>query len=362
MPVAVVAEGEGSSASRLDMTALQRNASLRPNTRETVLAVSGFSYLNDRESLLDDLLETRDAAFELEADVRRLSYRPGDEQPLIDLLKSMDGNAATARAGLALHLADPLLADNWALSLSARTRFAGRFFYEEGDEDKLRLAPLLAFIDLAELESRVRVSGVGLGELALHRRLNWLPNTPLQFAVSFKHQEIWLFERDVRVQRYRESDLFKLSEFTREHSRPNLDISVASQWRNWQLGLVLRDLVETTLSGPQGATYHLRTRAELQADYAFDWGRVSLDHDLSPRPAFGDMRGRRETRLALDFPVSQRFNLGLAYEVIARDRDDNIGSVSLGYALLDSFHLRFTGSIANGRELGGAFQIQVPLF
>ena len=347
---------------RFDIKHVLRNAAQRPAVSETILNVAGFTYVNDREHLLDDLLDTRDASFELDAQVRQLSYRFGDEERLITLLKQMDGKSATAQAGLSIVLANPLLDDRYSISINTRTRFAGTFFYESGDEQKLRLAPVIAFIELAELDSHVDVSGIGVGELALHRQFRIPALAETQFAFSLKHQEVWLYERDVQVKRYRESDLFRLNRFIRKFSRANMDLAASRQWGNWTAGLTLRDLVESTHRGPEGSDYHVRTRAELQLDYALAWGRLSLDRDLSPQPAFGVMKGRRETRLALDVPVSSRINLGASFLVIERDRDADSLGVTIAYHLPAGFHLQFTGNIASRDELGGSFQIQLPLF
>lgn len=346
---------------RFDIKRMLGNAAQRPVLEETVLNVAGFTYVNDREDLLDDLLDTRDASFELDAAVRQLSYRFGDEDRLINLLKQMDGHSATAQAGLSIALAGPALDDRYALTINARTRFAGTFFYDPGDEQKLRLAPVIAFIELAELDSHVDVSGVGLGELALHRQFHLPAFDKTQFAVSLKHQEVWLYERDVQIKRYRESDLFRLSNFIRKFSRANIDLAASHQWGDWTLGLGLRDLFESTHRGPEGSDFHVRTRAEMQLAYDMDWGRLSLDHDLSPQPAFGVMRGRRETRLALDVPVSRRINLGASYLAIERDRDENVFGVTIAYHLPAGFYLQFTGNAASRSELGGSFQIQLPL-
>lgn len=350
------------AAERFDIKRVLRNAAQRPAVAETVLNVAGFTYVNDSEALLDDLLDTRDASFELDEKVRRLDYRPGDETTLIDLLQQMDGHSATAQAGLSIVIAAPLLEDRYTLSLDTRTRFAGTFFYDRGDEQKLRLAPVIAFIELAELESHVDVSGIGLGEVALHRQFQLDVFGETQFALSLKHQEIWLYERDVQIKRYRESDLFRLNNFTRKFSRANIDIAASRHWGHWTVGVGLRDLFESTYRGPEGSYFHLRTRAELQLDYALPWGHVSIDRDLSPQPGFGVMRGRRETRVALAVPVSSRLSLGASYLAIERDRDADALGVTIAYHLPMGFHLQFTGNIASRRELGGSFQIQLPLF
>ena len=358
-------QGQASVAAnelRFDIKRVLRNAAQRPAVVETVLNVSGFTYVNDREQLLDDLLDTRDASFELDAKVRQLDYRFGDEERLISLLKQMDGHSATARAGLSIVLANPVLDDRYSLSIDARTRFAGTFTYHPGDEQKLRLAPIIAFIELAELESYVNVSGIGVGELALHRQFHVSALGETRLAMSLKHQEIRLYERDVQIKRYRESDLFRLSKFIRKFSRANVDLAVSRDWGKWRTGLVLRDLFESTLSGPQGSDYAIRTRAELQLDYQLSWGHLSLDQDVSPQPAFGVMRGRRETRLGLDVPVSSRLNLGVSYLAIERDRDSDAIGASISYHLPAGFHLQFSGMVASRNELGGSFQIQLPLF
>ncbi len=345
-----------------DIKRVLRNSAQRPGLSETVLNVTGFTYVNDRESLLDDLLETRDASFELDEKVRQLNYRSGDENRLINLLQQMDGHSATAQAGLSLVLGAPLLDDRYALSLNGETRFAGTFYYDSSDERKLRLAPVIAFIELAELESHVEVSGVGIGELALHRAFSLSGVDETQFSLSLKHQEIWLYERDVQIRRYRESDLFRLNSYTRKYSRANVDLATSREWKRWTFGLSVRDLIEGTYRGPEGTQFHLRTRAELQLDYSLDWARLSLDRDLSPQAAFGQMKGRRETRLGIVAPISRRFSIGLSYLAVERDRDEDAVGASISYHLPAGFHLRFTGNMASRQELGGSFQIQLPLF
>lgn len=347
---------------RFDVKKVLRNAAQRPAVAETVLNVAGFTYVNDDESLLDDLLEAKDASFELDEKVRQLSYRPGDENKLIGLLQQMDGQSATAQAGLSIVIAARVWDDRYTLSLNTRTRFAGEFFYDSGDEAKLRLAPIIAFIELTELDSHVEVSGIGVGELALHRKFQFSRFGETQFAISLKHQEIWLYERDVRIKRYRESDLFKLDSFTRKFSRANVDIAASRTLANLTIGLGLRDLIESRHRGLEGSVFHLRTRAELQLDYALPWGRLSLDHDLTPQPGFGVMHSRRESRLAVDVPVTSRINLGASYLAIGRDRDADSLGATISYHLPAGFHLQFTGNIASRRELGGSFQIQLPLF
>ncbi|MFT5575906.1 MAG: hypothetical protein ACI89D_001426 [Bermanella sp.] len=347
---------------RLDVKRVLRNSAQRPAVSETALNVAGFTYVNDSEALLDDLLETKDASFELDERVRQLRYRSGDEDRLIGLLRQMDGHSATAQAGLSIVLAAPALEDHYSLSLNTRTRFAGTFYYDSGDERKLRLAPVIAFIELAELDSHVEVSGVGIGELALHRVIPLAVLGDSRLSVSLKHQEIWLYERDVQIRRHRERDLFRLNNFTRKFSRANVDFAVSREWKRWTLGLTLRDLFESTYRGLEGSHYHLRTRAELQLDYALDWGRVSLDRDLNPQPAFGVINGRRETRVGLDVPVGCRFGLGVSYLAIERDRDADAVGVKVAYHLPQGFHLQFVGNIASRNELGGSFQIQLPLF
>ena len=153
-----------------------------------------------------------------------------------------------------------------------------------------------------------------------------------------------------------------MSRFTRKFSRPNVDLVFSGTWGDARLGLNVRDLFETTYRGPEGSDFHLRTRLELQLDYDLEWGHLSLDHDVSPQAGFGVMRGRRETRLALDAPVSRRLNLGASYLAIQHDHDDDAVGLHISYHLPEGFHLRLSGLFASRNELGGAFEIQLPLF
>ena len=186
---------------RRDLEPVLHNPSRRESLEETVVHVSGFSYLNNRDRLLDELLDARNAAVALETSVRQLRYFPGDEEELMQLLKGMDGKATTAQAGIGLVLGIPWRDDRYSLTATAYTRFAGTFEYEPSDEPKLRLAPLISFIELSELESRMRVSGIGVSELALHRRIDEISLPATTVTVSLKHQEIWLYERDVPIPR-----------------------------------------------------------------------------------------------------------------------------------------------------------------
>ncbi len=361
IPSALAHQNTEGSPARTDLEPALRNASRREPLVETVVHVSGFSYLNNRERLLDELLDARNAAVELETGVRQLRYFPGDEDKLIRLLKGMDGKATTAQAGIGLVLGIPWRDDRYTLTTTARTRFAGTFEYEPSDEPKLRLAPLISFIELSELESRVRVSGFGVGELALHRRIDEISLPATTVTVSLKHQEIWLYERDVPIQRYRESDLFKLSDFTRKFSRPNIDLSSVTELDQWRFGVRIENLLADTLRGLQGSPYELKPRASLTVSRRWEWGRVGLFQDVSAQPAFGQVMPRRETIASIEVPLGQRWEVGAGYQAVAMDRDHDAVSLSLRYRLLDSFYLGVSAMAAGRHELGGTFRIQMPL-
>ncbi len=347
-------------STRRNLQPVLGNAAQRPDLVETVAHSSGYTFLNDREEMLDDLLKARREAAALESSVRRFEYRPGDEEPLIRRLQSLDNTATTFQAGIGLVIGGPVFDDRYTVSAQAHTRFAGTFDYVESDEPKLRLAPVIAFFELSELESRARVSGYGVGEVALHRRLDEVNITATTVSTSLKYQAISLYEREVPIQDYRESDFFELSGFTRDFHRANVDLSSSTELGRWRVGLTLRDLFESTYRGPRGSTFHLRTRGELRIDYQFDWARVSLFQELTPQPAFGEMKGRRETVLGVEKPISRRFVVGASYMHVARDRDNDSLSLSLSYHLLDSFYIGVTGTAASDRELGGAFRLQLP--
>ncbi|MBB3045989.1 hypothetical protein FHR99_000225 [Litorivivens lipolytica] len=345
---------------RLDLQPVLRNAAYRPALTELVAHSSGYTFLNDREEMLDDLLDARREAAALENSVRRFEYRPGDEEALIQTLKSLDGKATTFQGGIGLVVASPFFDDRYTLSATAFTRFAGTFEFVEDDEPKLRLAPVIAFFQLSDLESRARVLGYGMAEVALHRKMDEIDLPATTVSLSFKYQGLSLYEREVPIQDYRESEFFELSGFTREYRRANVDIATLTEIDRWQIGLTLRDLFESTYRGPRDSTFHLRTRGELRVDYRFDWGQASLLQDLTPHPAFGQIKGRRETVLGISAPISSRFVAGAAYTHIARDRDHDTVSLSLTYHLLDSFNIGVTGTLASERELGGAFRLQMP--
>lgn len=335
---------------------------MRMPTAETVVHVSGFSYLNNRDRLLDELLDARHAAVALESSVRRLEYFPGDESELIDLLRGMDGKATTAQAGIGLVLATHWQDNRYTLTAAARTRFAGTFEYVASDEPKLRLAPVVAFIELAKLESRVRVSGYGVAEVALHRRMDEIVLPATRITLSVKHQEYSLYERDVPIQDYRESDLFKLGDYSRRFSRPNLSVASVTDVGDWRLGLAIENLVPDTLRGLQSTAYRIRPQATVQIGYQLMWGSANLYQDLNSQPAFGQVSERRETALKFDMPLGKRFVIGAGYQYVAKGRDDDAFSLSLSYRLPDSFYLGVSATAASRHEFGGAFRIQLPLF
>lgn len=352
------------AAEVLELGGVWRNPALLPTVdkRSGFLGnLSGSSYLNDREELLDNLLETRDEAFRLEEKARRFEFLPGDEAELAVLLKSMDNTAATAQVRGGLLLAPPFGDGRFAVSIAARSRFAARFEYDSGDEERLRLTPLLVHTDLIELQSRVLASGVAVGAVGLTYARPLTDSGDTVLGATLKHQEILLYERDIPIKRYRESELFELDSHTDRRSQPNIDVGVYRRWGDWGASLTLRDLVQTTYRGPLGSRYRHRSMVEAGVALEREWGRIELDADITRAPGFGEMSGRRVVSLRSAFPLWRRFSGELGYRWVSVDRDDNAMTGAIRYQLLEGFHIRLEGVLAGRRELGGAFELQLLL-
>ncbi len=345
-----------------DLSTVWSNPAQMPDFGERVPLLSTFSgraYVNDSDRLLDLLVDTQEESQRLEQQANSSILLPSDMEPLIALLKRMDGRRSTsnAMAGFATALSHN---DNqFALHFNMSGRSASRFVFDPDDEARLRAAPLLGAFFTTDLQSQVLISGALTGEAGLTYARTLDDDGKRRLGVTVKHQEIVLYQREVTLSEYSESKLYDRHRDLRRHHGANIDIGYRQHWRRLSAGLAVTNLVHGSYRGPLGDNFQLRPQFKLGLDYQHRWGSLALKHDITPQPGFAEVAGRRLTALDAGLPLGDHLQLKLGFQHVDKDRDGDAWRLGLRYQLLEAFHMEVRYDYASPRESGGQAQIQL---
>ncbi len=326
---------------------------------ETLFYVGGGLYADDREDLLDDVFQVTREADALDAKSRGLLLIPGDEAELVDAMQEIDGNRSSLRAGGGIVLAyegESQIA--WVFS--SQFNATGRFYYDEGDEQRLRYATITGLFRPLELQSHMRVSAIWQSYIGLNYRfkLSAFPNT--EFGVTPKLQNISLVERRINQSDYVENEVFRFNRDINHRVQLNADLGLRHQLGALGLQLVYTDVYNEEYEGVDGTRYRQRGQLSAGLDYRKTRGEVSLRAELTPSGRFGEEMPRRDIALNGRLKIAQRFDLTAGYTVVEDHFERNFASLGFRYSL-GLLRLDVSGQASGTRELGFQLGAQLPL-
>ncbi len=326
---------------------------------EPALQGDGYGFVNDADSLLDNLKNIYDEGVALDGRSRGILVIPGDETELVEQLENADNDITSFAAGG--HFALLTQDKNWVVVGGSEFNGSGRFIYDEGDANRLRFATILGLFSLGELQSSVNVSALWKNYLGLNYRfsLESMPNT--QIGITAKLQNISVIEREISIEDYDEDKLFDRGRDVENSIQANADLGIEHQVDNWLFNLDFNDIYQQEIEGPEGTRYQQRTHISSSINYRANWASLRLDADLSPQKGFGELSSRRAYALSGLLPVSEKLQLLLGYTWLHSGNDSNLPTVGLHYRLGELLRIEAQFSYAGPREFGGGASLQLPL-
>ncbi|MBW2942108.1 conjugal transfer protein TraF [Zhongshania aquimaris] len=326
---------------------------------EPALQGDGYGFVNDADSLLDNLKNIYDEGVALDGRSRGILVIPGDETELVEQLENADNDITSFAAGG--HFALLTQDKNWVVVGGSEFNGSGRFIYDEGDANRLRFATILGLFSLGDLQSSVNVSALWKNYLGLNYRfsLESMPNT--RIGITAKLQNISVIERKISIEDYDEDKLFDRGRDVENSIQANADLGIEHQIDNWLFGLELNDIYQQEIEGPEGTRYQQRTHISGNINYSANWASLRLDADLSPQKGFGELSSRRAYALSGLLPVSDKLQLLLGYTWLHSGNDSNLPTVGLHYRLGELLRIEAQFSYAGPREFGGGASLQLPL-
>lgn len=348
---------------RVDIMALDKNPADASNSRdgeETLLYSYGEIYFDDQDDLLEKALEVKKEGEDLEARSRGLLLIPGDEQELVEALEALDGATTSLRTRGSIILATATDSP-FHYVIGNELRGTARFYYDEGDENRLRFAGITGLFGGPDLESYMDISAVLQNHLGLnyHFTLPSLPNT--EFGILAKVQAISLLQRRIDYDDYEKNKVFDWDADIKSRLQLNADLGLRHQVGRVGMHLLVKDLYTETMRGTNGERYKQRSRVMTGIDYRHSWGELQIMADLVPRPGFGEVSSRRDISLSSSLRLSQRFALILGYNHTDHREENDTGNAGLRYTLGRSLRLQLSMTAAGKRELGGHASLQFPL-
>lgn len=347
----------------VDLRALDNNpadAQTSRDPKETLLYSYGEIYFDDRDDLLDKALEVKEEGENLEARSRGLLLIPGDEQDLVDALEALDGATTSLRSRGTIILATSNESP-FHYRLGSELRGTARFYYDEGDENRLRFAGITGLFGGPDLESYMDISAVLENHAGInyHFRLDALPNT--EFGILGKIQVISLLERRIDYDDYEKNKVFDWDTDIKNRVQLNADLGMRHTIGHVGLHLLVKDLYTESLRGASGDLYRQRSRVIAGIDYRRPWGDVQIMGDLVPRARFGEAPQRRDVNLSASLNVTRRFALVMGYNYAEHRYERDTGNAGIRYTLGRSLRAEISVTAAGKRELGGHASLQLPL-
>lgn len=343
-----------------DLTVNPADAGHSRDNRETLSYFGMQLYFDDRDDLLDKALELKEESEALEARSRGFLLIPGDEQDLVAALENLDGAITSLRGELDFVFAGKK--DSPAhYVMGTELRGTARFYYDPGDEQRLRFASITGLFRPLDLESYMDVAGVMHSHFGLNLHYQLEDFGQLEIGVLAKLQVISLLDRRIDYNDYERGDVFDWGTDIKNTVQPNIDLGLRKQLGRVGLQLVISDLYTETLRGHNGHRYRQRSRIQAGFDYRRHWGSLQIMGDVVPRPRFGEVSSRRDIRVDGSLRLTRRWDLLLGYNDVQEHYERNTGSAGLRYTLGRSLRFDIRGTAAGKRELGFQLGLQMPL-
>ncbi|MEX1667146.1 conjugal transfer protein TraF [Zhongshania arctica] len=326
---------------------------------DTALQGDGYGFVNDNDSLLDNLRKISEEGTALEGRSRGILVLPGDESTLVsELENAANGKTSFAAGG---HFALLSKNKNWIVVGGAEFNGSGRFFYDEDDATRLRFATVLGLFSFGELQSSINVNALWTNYLGLNYRYTngSMPDT--RIGMTAKIQNISVIERRISIADYDEDKLFDRTRDVENYLQLNADIGLEHQINQWIVGIDLRDIYQQEMIGPEGTRYQQRSHISTNINYTADWGSLRLDVDITPEKGFGELTSRKTYELSTLLPLNAKMDLLLGYQWLDSDTDSDLPTAGLRYRLGEQLRIEVQFSYAGTREFGGGASLQLPL-
>jgi hypothetical protein len=319
----------------------------------------GYGFVNDNDSLLDDLRKINDEGAALESRSRGVLIIPGDESALVNELE----NAANSKTSFAAggHFALLSKKKSWIVVGGSEFKVSGLFSYDEDDATRLRFATALGLFNFGKLQSSIDVYALWTNYLGLNYRytIDSMPDT--RIGVTAKIQNISVIERRISIADYDEDKLFDRTRDVENYIQLNADIGIEHQIKQWAVGMELRDIYQQEMIGPKGTRYQQRSHISTNINYTANWGSLRLDGDITPEKGFGELTSRKTYELSTLLSLSAKMDLLLSYQWLDSDTDSDLPTAGLRYRLGERLRIEAQFSYAGTREFGGGASLQLPL-
>lgn len=360
--VAIPASTIADLANTSSLSTIHRFSASFPDSnpyQDTVLQGDGYGFINDNDSLLDNLKRIYDEGLALQASSRGLLVIPGDEAELVSELENANNDKTSFSAGG--HLALLTQQKDWIVVAGSEFNGSGEFIYDEDDAARLRFATVLGLFNLGELQSAVNVSALWKNYLGINHRfsLQAFPNTLI--GITAKLQSISVIERSISIEEYDEDKLFDRGRDVESKFQLNADLGILHQMDNWTFGIDFNDIYQQVIKGSEGTPYQQRTHISGDVHYLHEWGRLGLHADITPQNGFGELASRRAYGVNALLPFSEKLDILLGYTWLDSHKDSDLPTAGLYYHLGDMLRIEAQVSYAGPREFGGGVSLQLPL-
>ena len=364
--------GAGVASSHYD-AASRANPALLTRFREgdhfSVSLPVASGEVSDQDDVIDELdgiaAQFRDLERYIDDRDYEAAMAAGDQ--ILDALARIDESPVLAALGAGASFARP--GKHFAFAIDVRSFADGGVVASYDPGDAALIAAAIVSGETSALED-IQSFGLGLGtavsEVVFSMATEWqLPGGHFSLGVAPKYQRVDTALYVARANEF-DSDDIDLRDLRNDDAAFNLDVGAAWGFAgNWQLGLMVRDLVArdyATLSyaGYQ-SEYHVSPNATLGIAYNGRAFTVAIDGDLNERNGYDELDSPQFLSLGAEFNAADWVQLRAGYRHDAGGGREDIATLGLGISPFDIFHIDLTGFFGREQAYGGALELYLTL-
>jgi hypothetical protein len=241
-------------------------------------------------------------------------------------------------------------------------------------------------IDLAALEDAIRditisqedtlldpddllSQGLALGYSVSEAGINFATqlvhhaNYDLSLGGALKYQRFDIIDYRVRIVDF-DGDSFDANEFSNDIGHFNADLGAHINWgdeRQWQAGLVIRNLSPKSLPSINGVEFNLDPSVTVGIAYDSELFSVSVDWDVTERENFQRLKSVQYFGIGVEFDLWQHGQLRAGIRTDLNDIEDDLYTIGFGLSPWDV--VAFDVALLSGSRdaLGVALQLSFKI-
>ncbi|MEX1663926.1 conjugal transfer protein TraF [Zhongshania arctica] len=322
-----------------------------------LISIGGKVYLDDSDDLLGEVQKTVNMTVEALSSQGLFLLIPGQQQPLIDQLKKVDGKSVLTIANVNTAISIPSDKHALQLNINASGRGAGTFVFDPEDEQTLQLAAAGLLLGASDLKSRVVASLLIVSDVGLSYSRPFFSSTSIKWGTAIKLQSITLIERTRRITEYEESELLSWQRDVKTQYHANADLGLTWQRDALELSAAVINVNPGEFRGPLNGRYNMRPAVKIGGVY--NPGRIGFDFnwDVTPDEGFGVSEDLQTASLATRYLLQDNLVFGLGYHHVQKGNFVDSVEAKLRYQF-SSIYFEASGRFATG-SIGGGLQAQM---